>query len=52
MAWILMLLIDAVPYTLVVDTEKECDAIGLRMVLYYKARNQDMQALCRKTFEV
>ena len=52
MAWILMLLIDAVPYSFVIETQEECVAIAIRMANYYQVRDVTMRGLCRKTFEV
>ena len=52
MGWLLMVLIDTVPYLLDVDTEEECYATGHSLVAYYKPREIPMIAICRRTFTI
>ena len=52
MGWLLMILINAIPFTILIDTESDCYQIGHKMVDYYKEQQGTFTAVCRKVYEI
>ena len=52
MGWILLLLIDGLPLSAVVDTEAECMRLGAAMVKQYTAPGHTAMGTCQKTFRI
>ena len=52
MGWILLLLIDGLPLSAVVDTEAECMRLGVAVVQQAIAAKHTAQGVCLKSFRI
>lgn len=52
MGWLLMFILNAVPFSILVSTESECYAMGHNIIDYYAARDIQVKAMCRRVFEI
>lgn len=52
MGWLLMVLINAAPSSILVNSEAECYAMGYALVNYYHSRPETIKAICRKVYVI